>query len=760
MNRDHDRPDAAGGMPDRIPSRGAPPSALLPAGIFTGGMVPAGASLPPGLSYTPSLVLLLKALQRRWLLASTIGLVAAISAAAGVWYSMYYHTEEYVARTSFWMEPTKPVFMMPPDRTRDIDSYAASQAQLIKDPIVSIAALRNPQIAGLSLVQEQPDAASWLASAIQVSSPWPEIMSIALPGPDRPEELELLLGAVKDAYLDESDLRDKQARQSKIERLRGINRRNEETLRRERERYQNYMAALAAVKAPVLAYTEPFAKEMIDDYTKDLIQTKKDLFKKRLDLQKWEAIEKGMVRHEPSKDDIEAALDEEPVVKDLKTQLIDVEAELAQARTYWVETHPLVLDLGDQIKSLKTALADYRTERWSALADELENQPLANTIAKVANLREEVTTLEQQEQNFESEIRRIQSTIQQVHEGVAPPSAIIDVDELKKHVDNLEQSVSKMVDQIDALEMEDNNVGPRVHWQGDLYSGLEIQEPEKLTKYAGMAGASALAVVLLLIAYWEFVAKRIHTGDDVVYGLGWRLVGALPALPNGRGGFLRKRDDKYWQSLLTESVDATRTTLLHAARTEGLRTVMVTSAVSGEGKTSLSCHLAFSLARAGRNTLLIDCDLRSPAAHRLFDLPVTPGFSELLRREVGLDEVIQRTPASNLSLIAAGRCDSHTLQSLAHEGLPPILDRLKEQFDFIVIDSSPVLPVVDALVMGQHVDVVIFSLLRGVSRIPNVYAAYQRLATLGIRMLGAVVNGVHRHAYGDSYNYYVKQPAR
>ena len=71
--------------------------------------------------------------------------------------------------------------------------------------------------------------------------------------------------------------------------------------------------------------------------------------------------------------------------------------------------------------------------------------------------------------------------------------------------------------------------------------------------------------------------------------------------------------------------------------------------------------------------------------------------------------------------------------------------------------SSPVLPVVDALVIGQNVDVVIFSLLRDVSRIPNVYAAYQRLATLGIRMLGAVVNGVHKDAYGASYHYYARQ---
>ena len=91
-------------------------------------------------------------------------------------------------------------------------------------------------------------------------------------------------------------------------------------------------------------------------------------------------------------------------------------------------------------------------------------------------------------------------------------------------------------------------------------------------------------------------------------------------------------------------------------------------------------------------------------------------------------------------------------------GFSPLLQQLKTQFDFIVIDSSPVLPVVDTLVVAQNVDVVVFSLLRDVSRIPSVYAAYQRLSTLGVRILGAVVNGVDTGSYGYSRQY-AKQTA-
>src|SRR5207244_6612170 len=106
---------------------------------------------------------------------------------------------------------------------------------------------------------------------------------------------------------------------------------------------------------------------------------------------------------------------------------------------------------------------------------------------------------------------------------------------------------------------------------------------------------------------------------------------------------------------------AARTMILHAARAEGLRTVMITSAVSGEGKTSLSCHLACSLARAGRKTLLLDCDLRNPAAHRLFEAPAEPGLCEVLRGEVPLAEVIRAKQATHLSLIPARHFDEHAL---------------------------------------------------------------------------------------------------
>jgi Mrp family chromosome partitioning ATPase len=104
-------------------------------------------------------------------------------------------------------------------------------------------------------------------------------------------------------------------------------------------------------------------------------------------------------------------------------------------------------------------------------------------------------------------------------------------------------------------------------------------------------------------------------------------------------------------------------------------------------------------------------------------------------------------------MIPAGRCDSLALQALAQDHFKKIAEPLRAGYDFIVVDSAPVLPVADSLLIGQCVDAVIFSILHDVSRLPKVYAAHQRLEKLGIRMLGAVVSGTHVDAYGPEYQY-------
>ena len=139
---------------------------------------------------------------------------------------------------------------------------------------------------------------------------------------------------------------------------------------------------------------------------------------------------------------------------------------------------------------------------------------------------------------------------------------------------------------------------------------------------------------------------------------------------------------------------------------------------------------------------------------KIFDVPLEPGFSELLRGEANLAEVTCPTQAGELHIIPAGRGDAEAVQALARGVPQQLFEEMKRQYDFIVVDSPPVLPVVDTLVLSQHVDVVLFSILCDVSRMPAVEQACERLTSLGVRILGAVVAGTPGEPYRAGYDYF------
>jgi succinoglycan biosynthesis transport protein ExoP len=318
----------------------------------------------------------------------------------------------------------------------------------------------------------------------------------------------------------------------------------------------------------------------------------------------------------------------------------------------------------------------------------------------------------------------------------------------------MQATTDKISAEVEALNVE-LDAPPRIR-PIDVADVPRTRDDRRRNMMIGMLTFGSFFGGLFGIAFLELQARKVDSADEVPLELGLAVVGALPILParNHDRGAIARRDngrDQYWRNVLLESVDATRTLLLHAARAGSYQTMMITSAVGGEGKTSLSSYLATSLARSGLRILLIDADLRSPMLHRLFDVAAVPGLSELLRGEVDVDDAPVATSLEGLGLLPAGRCDRQALRILAQGGVGPLFDRLRPRFDFIIIDSTPILPVADAMMVAQHADAAIFSIFRDVSRKTKVKAAFERLQRLGVPVLGAVVTGAHGGLYGNEY---------
>jgi capsular exopolysaccharide synthesis family protein len=282
------------------------------------------------------------------------------------------------------------------------------------------------------------------------------------------------------------------------------------------------------------------------------------------------------------------------------------------------------------------------------------------------------------------------------------------------------------------------------------------------TKIAGAGGLGVFMMALFGVAFLEFRSRKINLPEEVASGLGLPVVGTIPTMP-ARSRKPTAKDqaaEQQWLHQLQESVDAIRTVLLHQARGNSLQVLMVTSANSGEGKTTLATQLAASLARAWKRVLIIDGDLRHPATHKLFEIAQEPGLAEVLRSEVEPADAIRATSLSRLWLMPAGNGDTYAIQALAQDNVGTLFEQLKLQYDFIIVDTSPVLPVTDTMLLGRHVDGVLFAILKDVSRAPAIRAAQQKMDSLGVRTLGAVVLGTQPEFDDRAYSYSLNGAAK
>jgi capsular exopolysaccharide synthesis family protein len=404
------------------------------------------------------------------------------------------------------------------------------------------------------------------------------------------------------------------------------------------------------------------------------------------------------------------------------------------------DDHPVVKRYLQDIVSANQRIAQRREELKPRLEAQMRERASLDFSTHGSQVKKRIDYCQRLEKQLSEDVKRLEEESRVLNKGS------FDIESLKAEILQAEDVARRVGEEVEKLTVE-LQAEQRVR----LLEEAIIDWSDGRTRQLRNALAAALAIVavlLLALAWWEHRTHRVQTVEQVTEGLGLKLVGTLP--PASRSA--AETPTPPWPSAFHESVTAARTLLLHVARTDSLQVVMVTSAVAGEGKTTLSSQLAASLARAGHKILLVDGDLRKPDAHRLFEADAGPGLCELLRGEMAAAQAIQRSKLSNLWFLAAGTFDTRALQLLAHGRVKDVLDDLREMFEFVIIDSSPVLPIADAVQLGQHVDGVLFAVLRNVSRLPRVRAAEQRVSQLGIRVLGAVFLGAP--AESDEYGYH------
>src|SRR5581483_2773801 len=184
-----------------------------------------------------------------------------------------------------------------------------------------------------------------------------------------------------------------------------------------------------------------------------------------------------------------------------------------------------------------------------------------------------------------------------------------------------------------------------------------------------------------------------------------------------------------------------------------LRSVLVTSATYGEGKTTTAANLALALALSGFRTLLVDADFRQPSLHNLFRLPNDCGLTSLLQEEMRCPECLQPTIVPNLQVLPSGPIPANAAELLGSKRTSLLLARLGHLSgaDYVVFDSPPVLPVADALVTAPQVDGVVLVVNSRTTKNELVLHAVDALERVGARLAGVVLNRFPAAAYYTPY---------
>jgi capsular exopolysaccharide synthesis family protein len=721
--------------------------------------------------------MLLKALRRRWVLALSLGLASAVLVGIIAWNVV--PSAKYTAQSTLLVNQHTPIVIFEgKQKEPDFKVFQRTQIAWLTGDEVIRAALRDPKVAQLPTVREHADVdqTEWLKDQVKVLfTPDSEVLQVSISG-DRPSDLEVLVNSVVDAYITHVVERDRRARLDRLEKLRKLWETEQSELKTKRNTLKQLSESAGASDRDTLAFMH---QTLIDNLNQARIRRAQYMEEiRRLNLS-LKVVD--LMRNDPSHSDqsnsaqpetmeevsatvVQHEIDHDPNVVRLREEEAKLSARLNRMRATMRRGHddPAALKVVNDRSSIRHQLDDYIRTLRPQIEDRLAKQgtpttgPVnTSTGLGLAQARAQLKILEQYKAETDKEIKDLQE------QATKHNSNILDVSQEQEEILLASETARKVGTEIQTIEVE-LQAPERVQVISRADTPRKKDEMKRL-RVIGMAVGGAFVFALFGVGFWEFRARRISSVDEVINNLGMTIVGSLPAFPDRPrrklgGGPSAKSIEERWQKLLVESVDAMRTMLLHASRVESLRVVMVTSAGQGEGKTSLAGHLATSLARAGRNTLLVDCDVRRPTIHRIFDEQMDPGLCELLRGEIAPAEAIRQGPTPDLSIVTAGRHDEVAQQILGQDRVREIFEEWKQQFEFIIIDTPPILPVADSLFLSQHVDGVLFAILRGVSRVPHVQAAYDRIARLGVRMLGAVINGAESDAYQYSSHYYIDTP--
>jgi polysaccharide biosynthesis transport protein len=645
-----------------------------------------------------------------------------------------------------------------------MDDYVPTHIVLIRSPVVAELAVRNKKLNELKTFGgcSESGAAAGVIGGLTVTRENKDgnfsssnILNIIYRGPVA-EDCPRIVNAVVESYEEFLKTTYSESTAELVKQITLAKQTLEETLNTKQEEYRNFRQK----KDNLLYWKAKDGSSVHQARVQEIERGRSELLIRRADLEERARVFQAAMKDDRAKAELLALLPTNTArdsaanspERDLEREVLQLQMKEQQLLDDYGPDHPQVVSLRRQIALTKDFYAKLGVSRDKQAADAQQRDPVERALRVLkADLEIVNGQLKVRDTLLEAEQKAIKDMA----------SYEIDDEARRSSIDSTKQLYGTILRRIEEIGIAKDSGG---------FSAQAIAKPRD--GFSARASgtpifASGVLLGLLLgcgLAYLaEMSDKSFRTPEEIRRRLGLPVIGHIPYIPPGAEADKTTLVDPVLcsfykpKSIEAESYRAVRTALYFSTQGQGHQVIQVTSPDMGDGKSTLVANLALSIAQSGKRVVLVDADFRRPRLHKLFGLSAQVGLASVIADNADLDAAVQKTCIPNLSLLPCGPIPPNPAELLTSPRFKDLLDQIRQKFDFVLVDTPPLLAVTDPCVVAPRVDGVLLTIRVSRNGRPHAERAKEILSTLGVKIMGVVVNGVGRQTggqYGSEYAHY------
>ncbi len=446
-----------------------------------------------------------------------------------------------------------------------------------------------------------------------------------------------------------------------------------------------------------------------------------------------------------------SAISQSPAIQGILTQQQDVERQLATESSRFSDSNPIIISLKEKQATLKTLLEQ---QVHSTVGNKTKvPQGLLRIGDLKQNMIKDSLQLEMQRDGLIQKLASLQNSRAAYEKRVkVMPQLVQTQRQLERQLEvsqTTHQSLLKKVQELQLVKTK-NTSAARI-----ITSAVVPEKPDNTMKtVVGSLGVLLGALFgTSAIAYLEIKDKSLKTVKEIDTLFGYTLLGAIPAAKKNSKKKVAAGDRTPMSTTLEVSVRDTpqsvtsemsrsiQANLRFLSMNKQLRTITITSSIANEGKSKVAANLAAAIAGMGQKVLLIDADMRVPYQHQFWKLPLRKGLSDIIAGKSKFKQ-ISWTVMNNLDILTAGSRPQNPLSCLESPQMKSLLQEVSDAYDFVIIDTAPILVATDTLSVGKMTDGTLLVSRPGVIDANSARVAKDQFRMASANILGLIVNGV------------------